>query len=380
MPSTLEKTTTLLFDRKAMLDALKDVAGIIPARSPKPILLQVLLTVHPYDGATLAATDLEVGIRRRVLGVKAEGRAELVLPPGRLGEILRGAADDEVALEIRREDKVTIRGRRWHFTLPTEDPSLFPSVPGFAAADHHAVAPAELRRAIRRTIYATDLESTRYALGGVLVEAGDDALTFVATDGRRLARQAVDAERVGKGFGGRAAVIPAKALKLIDRSLDDDGALALVAADASAAYVRTDDATIYTRLVEGRFPRYQDVFPAAHESVVTVAVGALLDAATQAAIVTDETTRGVDFAFAGGTLKLSASAADVGEGETEVEITTLSGPAVTLTLDPRYLTEMLRALDREAVLRIELVDDKNAVILKAEDRFDGVIMVLTRDR
>jgi DNA polymerase-3 subunit beta len=326
-----------------------------------------------------------VGIVRQVLGVKADAAVSLILPPARLMAILRGAEDDEVSLSAA-DGKVTLRGKGWHFTLPTEDPALFPAVPGFVAADYHAVAAADLRRLIRRTAYATDPESTRYALGGTLVVAGPDSLALVATDGRRLARQVVAAEPEGKGLAAAAAVLPLKALKLIDRTLDEDDPPAHVAVVANegptgalpphAATVRTGRATIYSRLVEGRFPRYEDVFPAGAESVVTVAAGSLLDAATRAAICTSEETRGVEFAFAGDVLRISASAADVGQGEAEVAIVTLSGKPVTLALDARYLIDALKTLDREAVLRVELIDAKNAVLFKTEDRLDYVVMPL----
>jgi DNA polymerase-3 subunit beta len=358
MTTLLEKSMILLFDRAAMLDAIADAASIAPVRSPKPVLMNVLLTIDPGEGSTVSATDMEVGIVRQVLGVKADAAVSLILPPARLMAILRGAEDDEVSLSAA-DGKVTLRGKGWHFTLPTEDPALFPAVPGFVAADYHAVAAADLRRLIRRTAYATDPESTRYALGGTLVVAGPDSLALVATDGRRLARQVVAAE---PDPPAHVAVVANEG---------PTGAL-----PPHAATVRTGRATIYSRLVEGRVPRYEDVFPAGAESVVTVAAGSLLDAATRAAICTSEETRGVEFAFAGDVLRISASAADVGQGEAEVAIVTLSGKPVTLALDARYLIDALKTLDREAVLRVELIDAKNAVLFKTEDRLDYVVMPL----
>jgi DNA polymerase-3 subunit beta len=374
----LDKGTTALLNRLSVLEALADVQPAIPKQSPKPILMKVRLTLGP-DGSEIEATNLEIGIVRSVLGVRCDTPVQVVLPPERLASILRGTDDEDVTLAAG-PDVATIRGRRWHFELPTEDPSLFPGVPRFAAADYHVVAPADLRKLIRRTVYATDPESTRYALGGALLEVTPDSLAMIATDGRRLARQAVPAEAVGKGIAWPTAVVPARAMKLIDRVLGDDGAGVLLAADESAAVVRVEDATIYARLVEGRFPRYQDVFPPEAPAVVTVGAGALLDAAGQATIATSAESRGVDFAFDGPTLKVSAQAVDVGAGEAEVDISTLSGGPVNLSLDPRYLTEALRALDRGATLRIEMIDAKTAMVVRADDGFALVIMPLTRDR
>ena len=101
-------------------------------------------------------------------------------------------------------------------------------------------------------------------LGGVLVELTAESIAMIGTDGRRLARMSAPADTENDppapaGF----PVIPVKALKLIERNLaDDDPPVHLTIQSGSAVLMRTESAVIYSRLVEGRFPRYQDVFPA----------------------------------------------------------------------------------------------------------------------
>ena len=158
-----------LCNREGLLAAFAMVGGVVPARSPKPILQNVKLVADPDGGSILMATDLEVGIRYRVLGVKVDQPGAVILPTARMGSILRTSTDEELAIEADG-DHLVVRGLHAEFKLPSEDPNLFPEVPDFAAASYHAVAAADLRRLIRRTMFATDLESTRYALGGVLVE------------------------------------------------------------------------------------------------------------------------------------------------------------------------------------------------------------------
>ena len=110
--------------------------------------------------------------------------------------------------------------------------------------------------------------------------------------------------------------------------------------------MRTDRAVIYSRLVEGRFPRYQDVFPSSYEVRIPLEVGPLLSAVEQASIVTSEESRGVDFTFAAGLLKLSSQAADVGSSHVELPIA-YDGKAVEITFDPRYLLDALKTLDAD---------------------------------
>ncbi len=371
-----------LCKRKDLLAAFGMVSGVVPARSPKPILQNVKLVADPELGTTLMATDLEVGIRHKVLGVRAYEPGSVILPTNKMQQILATSRDEELDVETDGENLI-VRGRSAHFRLPSEDPSLYPEVPDFAATSYHVVAASDLRKLIRRTMFATDVESTRYALGGVLIELDAESITMVGTDGRRLAKMsaAAEAENGAQPPGG-SPVIPVKALKLIDRNLDDPELSVHIAVQSgSAVLIRTSDqgAVIYSRLVEGRFPRYQDVFPADVEVRIPLDVALLRQAVDQASIVTSDESRGVDFKFAGDTLTLSSQAADVGSSQVTMPIHH-EGKDVDITFDPRYLSDALKTIDDDAMITAELIDHKNAAVFKTEDRYTYVVMPLTRDR
>ena len=369
-----------LCNREGLLAAFGMVSGVVPMRSPKPILQNVKLVADPEEGSTLMATDLEVGIRHRVLGMKVDQPGAIILPTARIGSILRTSSDPELAIEVE-DEKLVVRGLRAEFTLPCEDPTLYPEVPDFTATSYHVVAAGDLRKLIRRTIFATDVESTRYALGGVLVELTAEQITMVGTDGRRLARMSCPAETENDALTPPGSpVVPVKALKLIERNLDEgDPPVHIAIQGTSAVLVRTERAVIYSRLVEGRFPRYQDVFPANVEVKIRLEVGPLRLAVEQASIVTSEESRGVDFRFGEGILKLSSQAADVGSSHVELPID-YDGKPVEITFDPRYLTDALKTLEDTAEITAELIDSKNAAVFKTEDRYTYVVMPLTRDR
>jgi DNA polymerase-3 subunit beta len=367
-----------LCNREGLLAGFGMVSMVVPARSPKPILQNVKLDAAE-EGSTLLATDLEVAIRYRVLGVKVDRPGAVVLPTQRFGQILRSLGDEELALEVDAEH-VLVRGLHAQFKLPTEDATLFPEVPDFAAAAYHVLSAADLRRGIRRTVFATDLESTRYALGGVLFELKDDRLTLVGTDGRRLARQVLPADVEGKPKPPEGQpVVPVKALKLLERNLQDDDPPVHIAFQGNHVLIRTESAVIYSRLVEGRYPRYQDVFPAQVEIRVPLEAGSLLKATEQAAIVTSEESRGVDFSFEPGVLRLTSQAPDQGSSDIELPIA-YEDRAVGITFDPRYLVDAMKTLDESAPVTAELIDSRNAAVFKTEDDYTYVVMPLTRER
>src|SRR5262245_3547545 len=228
-----------LCNRETLLAAFAMVSGVVSVRSPKPILQNVQFIANANGNSVLIGTDLDVGIRYGALGTKVEKPGVVILPTVQISSILRTSTDAELAFETN-QDRLTIRGLHSEFTLPMEDASLFPEVPDFAAGSFHIIAASDLKKLIRRTIFATDIESTRYALGGVLVELTTESIAMVGTDGRRLARMSASAEAENNPPAQEgSSVIPVKALKVIERNLaDDEQAVHLAFQDGTAVLIR----------------------------------------------------------------------------------------------------------------------------------------------
>ena len=102
-------------------------------------------------------------------------------------------------------------------------------------------------------------------------------------------------------------------------------------------------------------------------------------AVEQASIVTSDESRGVDFQFSAGVLRLISQSADVGSSHVELPIA-YDGKAVDITFDPRYLVDALKTLDDTTTVTAELIDSKNAAVFKTDDRYTYVVMPLTRER
>lgn len=364
--------------RASLAAAFQVVSGVVPSRTPKEILKNVKLQVA--DGqATLIGTDQEVGIRYTIPEVEIEAGGEALLPTTRVISILRELTDEAVRLEISG-DAVWIRAGHSEFRLSAEDPTEFPPVAAFEEQQYYIIPAGSLRQMIRRTIFATDVESTRYALGGVLLELQQEKLTLAATDSRRLA--VVDSACRSEGdvkAGNANPVVPSKAMSLIERSLGDEDEEVHLAVHANDVLVKTAHSTIYSRLVEGRFPRYRDVIPSQAPIKIDLLVGPFYSAVRQAQIVTNEESRGVDFTFTSGTLRLSSQAADIGQSKVELPIS-YEGEELTITFDPRFIADFLRVLEPEKQVTLSLIDPESAAVFRSDDAYTYVIMPLSRER
>lgn len=359
--------------------AYQHAAAVAPQRSPKPILQNVKFTVGA-DGATMTATDMEIGIVVNVDGVEVTEPGSVLLPVGRFGAILRESYDE--TLEITADAKnVVIRGQRSEFKFPSQNADEFPIVARFDAESYLEVPVRLFRELIRRTVFATDPDSPRYALGGVLFEMSGDRIVAVGTDSRRLAKMEGPANGVG-GFKGADVmpIVPTHSVKLLERVLGSAEGDVKIAVKGNDFLVQSSAATVSSRLLEGRFPKWRDVLPKNRDSVkVDLSVGPLLAALRQAAIVTTNESRGVDFKFATGTLTLAGRTAEFGQSRIDLPIAYDSDEKL-VTLDHRFVADFLQPLDPEKGLTFDMEDSEKSTLFSTDDGYEYVVMPLAQDR
>ena len=357
-------------DRKELLRVFRLALLATARRSPKPILANVKLEVDA-GGAVLVATNLETSIRLDVPGFEVELPGSVVLPADRFGAILQKSSAERLVLDCNGS-KLAVKGDQSKYSLPVESPDLFP-VAGTFAEEHFYTLPAGMFcEAVQRTVFATDAGATRYAVSGALLELGDGRLHVVATDGRRMAVQSIPVESSSdeKRFG----VVSAGTLKIATRALAGcEGDIRLAITDNSV-WMAAGAIEICGRLVEGRFPKWRDVFPSSRgAATIELPAGGLLGAIEQAAITTSEQHFGVDFTFGGGKLVLHNGGAELGESHVEMPID-YQGQKIGVTLNPFYLADFLKVLDSDSAVTAQPKDNKTAVVFTADDNYRFVIM------
>lgn len=365
--------------RDTLLSAFLTAATVVPSRSPKTILQNVKLAAT-HEQTTLLATDMETAIRIDVPGIQVEAPGGALLPVGRFGGILRESLDERLVVEALGGGTV-VRGDRSEFRLPGENPDEFPEVAAFTADGYYELTGRLLKELIHRTIFATVTESSRYALGGILLEFEPEKVTAIGTDGRRLAKMEGPCRTVGApGREDAMTIVPARSMQLIERAMTDPEAVVRIAVHANDILVHSARFTIYSRLVEGRFPRWRDVFPKRRDAQqITLAVGPVYAALRQASIVADEESRGIDFTFEPGSLVLSGLTAEIGQSRVELPVA-YDGPALMVSLDHRYVADFLKVLDPEQTFVFDVQNNESAALMTTDDGYGYVVMPMARDR
>ncbi len=366
-------------DREKFLAAFQIAAAVAPVRSPKEILNFVKLDATG-GSVVLMATDLEAGVRIEVADVEVLTPGKALLNVQKVGNILRENSDERITIELT-ENSLDVLGKQAEFHLPIASADEYPTINGFDESSYFEIPARAFRELVRRTVFATDTESTRYALGGVLLEITGEDITAVATDGRRLACMSAKGKSV-ENFqtASTSTIVPAKTLSLLERSLGDGEETVQIAARNNDILVRTSRCMIYSQLVEGRFPAWRQVIPKRENSVVIEGiVGLMASSLKQASIVADPESRGVDFQFENGSLVLSAATADIGTSRVEMPIA-YDGKPIGITLDARFVGEFFRVLDNDRGFKFDVNSDTEPAVLKTDDGYVYVVMPMARDR
>jgi DNA polymerase-3 subunit beta len=355
----------LKIPRLDLLAAVHSASRAVPSRTGKPILQNLRIG----DGL-VTGTDLEVRIDRTI----GETCEPFLVPADRLMAILRAATGESVTL-TPKGTSVTVKCGGASWTLPTEDVLEYPT---WEPADMKPVCrlPADqFVRAAKATVYATDTESSRFALGGVLIEVQNGNPTWVATDGRRLA--AVETE-TDQAVDDSQTIVPARVLAIVSLLAAGDTGVQ-VESNGTEVRFELDDTIVTGRLMDGRFPRWRDVIGSIDGDASVVDVAELLHAVEAAAIVTSEQSLGVDLAWAGDTLTLSCRSAERGESTVKCPVAA-AGTTSATKVDPRFVRDFLKSLpaDEEPQVEIWATDRESRVLIKCGP-YTAVIMPLAKD-
>ncbi len=359
------------FEREALSQALTLLTAIVPERTPKPILRCVKIDAAK-DAVRVFGTDLEVGINYLIPAVKVDEVGQVVVPAARLAAVVRESADATLLLEAS-EGLCEIRGADSHFSIYGQEASQYPQVPALTGGVDIEVQLDNLRAGIEGSLFAAARESTRYAINGVLWETKGKKLTLVATDGRRLAKSRVNlAASVSEKAAACKVIVPAKTMSLLGKLTGGEKDKVAVHLVDNQIMFACGDVVIYSNLVEGNFPKYEDIIPADYQKKLTLPTDVALSAVRRAALLTSEESRGVKLSLSGDKLVLSGRAPEAGDAEVNVAVE-YSGAPIEIGFNPQFLIEAIRVI-REPKFELELGEADTPGLIKAGANFLYVLM------
>jgi DNA polymerase III subunit beta len=352
----------LAVSREAFLARLGIAVRGVSTRSAIQTLAGVLIKVEG-GRAELQATDMELGVRVGLeLSDSTDGSA--VVPGRLLLDVIRSLPKDDLTLEYRssQQDVEVVSGpAKFHLrTLPAED---FPKLPEQPESGVLTVPSDAFVDTISRVARAASRDETRPHLTGVLVSASEKELRMVATDSYRLSVKETTLDEALNGT--LEANVPARTLQELGRiAVAGESETIGVAALENQVVFTVDDVVLSSRLVEGRFPNYQQLLPDSYDHELRVNRAELVDVVRRISLLAQKNAP-LRLSFSEGAVQVSAQTPDVGEARETIPVP-FSGEALEIGFNPDFLRDGLESVSSGDVV-IKLISPLRPGLIEAGD-------------
>lgn len=378
-----------------LVKALKDVSSALATRVVQPILSNVL--IESIDDVTIrfTATDLDLTIETKSPAV-VYTKGKITLPGKKLVEVASKLPNELVTFQVNKDNlETTVTCHKSRFSLSGLDAEDFPKIADLREHEGLVMPSDILRRSIAQTVFAAASYESSSILGGVYLQVDNGVFQCTATDASRLANRQevlkiavpagkVDGDKELEGKTSTAtlekplslkAIVPAKSctelLKIVDAKEVKDVRIVLNNGQVS---FETDSHYLCSRLINGEYPRYQELFPGEYKFLAVFKRQELLSAVDRVSVMSDDRTHLIKMSFDGEMVQISSNTPDVGRAHEEVGIN-FEGEPIEVALNVRYMQEVLQRLSSDEV-RLEMTGALKPLIFKAvnDDNYRYLLM------
>lgn len=350
-----------------LLKNLQHINGVVATNPIVPILENFLFRIE--EGTlTVTASDLQTTMTTQI-PVESSDNGSIAIPAKLLLDTLRSLPEQPVTVNIDTEtfgtEILTDNGR---YKLSGENPIDFPKLPTVNKNMSVEMTSDILLSAINNTVFATSTDDLRPAMTGVYLQLNTDNATFVATDGHRLIRyRRTDLS----ASASTSIIIPRKALQLLKASLPEGVPVSAEFSQANASFT-FGPTQLICRLIDERFPDYENAIPTNNPNVMTIGRTDLLNSLKRIMIYANRTTHQIRLSLKpndGGrpSLTISAEDLDYSNEANEKLLCDYDGDAMEIGFNAKLMAEVLSNLSAK-MISLELSAPNRAGLLVPADK------------
>ena len=363
-----------LVARKAdLVRELQFFQQIVERKNTIPILANVLLEAAGNE-ITLLATDLEVALRSRCEAVVSKPGA-VTLGAKKLYEIVRALPEGDVNIETDKGGAtVKVSAGQFSSKMPTLPRDDFPTLPQSGGGTKAALKGKSLAQMVALTQFAITGEDTRYYLNGAQFVLRPEGMTFVATDGHRLAL--VNVKNDGAKGNEVKAILPRKTLAELGRILADGDVEVQYERGENHLFFEIGPRLLISRMIDGQFPAYEKVIPRGNDKQVEFERDRLTNAVRRVAILSNERSRAVKMILEKGKVEVTSSSPEFGEAREPIAVE-YNGPSLTICFNAQYVLDFLGVVQSE-VVALELKDEVSQAVMRpiGVDGYDYTYVIM----
>lgn len=356
-------------NQQVLSKAINTVSKAVTNRTTIPILKGILLKAVDNQ-LVLTASDLELSIEKKIDAyVSQEG--EVVVLSKLFGEIIRKLPNEDITIELKEENNITIECSNSQFNIVCFPSDEFPSIGDIEERSTITLNREIFKDMIGKTSFAASLDESKGVIVGVLVELEENSLNLVALDGFRMAV----ARETMRNAENKKIIITSKILNEINKIIGevDDEEIGIIL-DNKKAVVFVDGTKIVLRLMEGEFIDYKKILPKESKTNVIINRGDFLESIERASLFAKEGKNNlVKLSISENNMTIT-SRSEEGNVKEDVIIST-DGPALDIGFNSKYLIDVLKVIDNDEI-RLEFNTGITPCLVKPIEGEQFVYLIL----
>ncbi|MCU4988150.1 DNA polymerase III subunit beta [Bacillus cereus] len=342
-----------IVNHKHFTQALSDVSKAISTKVLIPILSGIKITADK-SGITLIASNSNIFIEKFIPSSIDDEQITTILKAGTIVvpakyfiEIIKKMPSD-IVIKSKNEQTITIQSEEITLNLNGFSANEFPNVP---LIDDHAEIQIETKQlldAFKQTVFAVAKNESRPVLTGVHIKLDHNKLICAATDSHRLA---VCETLISTNMKANCIVPSAtihELLKLMNSNLE----FVSIYLSESHIVFTYGTTTLYSRLIEGKYPNISTLIPNEFQTVITIDRKNILQGVDRSSLLASEwENNNVNLEIINeSTIKISSNASQVGKISEKQQIDGLQGEKqLNISFDGRFMVEALKAIKEETI-------------------------------
>ena len=367
-------------NKNLFLQALNTTKRAISLKNAIPILSTVKIDVT-NEGITLIGSNGQISIEN-FISIKNENAGLLVTSSGSILleatffiNVVSSLPDVTLDFKEIEQKQIVLTSDKSEITLKGKDADQYPRIQEISASSPLVLETSVLKNIINETAFAASTQESRPILTGVhFVLTENKNLKTVATDSHRMSQKKIVLEKNGDNFD---VVIPSRSLREFSAVFTDNIETVEIYFTNNQLLFRSENISFYTRLLEGNYPDTDRLIPTEFTSIVTFDKNNLRYAMERARLLSNATQNGtVKLEIINGVVSAHVNSPEVGRVNEEIDTESISGQDLTISFNPTYLIDSLKAINSEKVT-ISFISAVRPFTLIPSDDTENFIQLIT---
>jgi len=318
--------------------------NIVPSKNTMPILTNYLIEADTANNLLkFTATDLEITVVVEFEASIAEA-GRVAVSARNLNEIINSLPDSMIQF-IQDEDTLKIHCERSKFSLLCAESNQFPLIPQKNLDNVIEINAVMFKKMIDNTHFAVSTEINRPIFTGIFWKMSSESQLMVATDGKKIAEfQITNNINIQEPID---QIIPTKGLLFLDKVISEETPIVNVLIESNRVMFSYSNYTIFTHIIEGRFPDYTKAIPVNNTNILTINKNALKTAVKRVSLLASEDTFKIKFEISGDQLTISSAKREEGEAVEKIEDFSFNGEDLTIAFNYRYLISIINVIESD---------------------------------